>query len=133
MKYVLSGTVCRALYFICGAAAGASLLAGMGGGASDTRTEREVIKDRIVTVREEKRPDGTTVTETKTQDKDRVRDAEIKVPKVRNWAVGAGAGLNLELQPVYMLTVDRKLTDNLAVGVWLTTDQSAGVRAVIEF
>lgn len=51
----------------------------------------------------------------------------------KNWLVGAGAGLDTHLQPVYSVQMNRRILGPIFIGAWGTTSKSGGLSLSLEF
>lgn len=92
---------------------------------------KTVIKDHIVTViKHIKSPDGTeTTTETRTEDKTK----KVTVPKERPWHISVGQTITDISKPIYKIEVSRDILGPISIGIYGTSDKSAGVSLGISF
>lgn len=101
-----------------------------------------VTKDHVVTVvKEVDRPDGTKeITTTKDDNSVKVDDKNIsiidqKAPSQKQWFVTGGAGLDsLNLtNPIYQLSVNRRILGPFYAGAWVNNRVEAGIQLGFEF
>lgn len=107
--------------------------------------EVEVTRKNIVTVtHEEKRPDGTVITDSRTEDKsteatrtDTKSKESTTITNVKpQWKVSGGAGVKyneISLQPVYTVGVERRILGPIFVGAYGRTDKEVGLSVSVEF
>ena len=98
--------------------------------------EVEVIKNHVVTViKEVIRPDGSKEVDTIIKDDSVKKDtktvtAPIKAP---NWVISGGAGAGLNLQPFYVLQVQKRLLGPVILGIQGATNGTVTILAGVEF
>lgn len=107
--------------------------------------EVEVTKKNVVVVtHEEKRPDGTVVTDTRTVDtsteastkNSSSKESTVITNAKPQWKIGGGAGIKyneVNLQPVYTLSAERRILGPIFVGAYGRTDKEVGLSVSIEF
>jgi hypothetical protein len=96
--------------------------------------EKEVIKDRIITViKERKNPDGssekeTIIDETKKEVRDK-KETVVLAPPAPDWSVGLAS----DLKQLYRLDVQRRVVGPVHAGVWADTSKQVGLSVRIDF
>lgn len=107
--------------------------------------EVEVTRKNVVTVtREEKRPDGTVIIDTRTVDTSteavnrtsKEKESTVVTSLKPQWRVGGGVGMKyneVKLEPVYTLGVERRILGPVFVGAYGRTDKEVGLTVSVEF
>jgi hypothetical protein len=95
------------------------------------KEQSDTKEDRVIEIIE--KPDGSKNTKIVERIINREKKSIEVRPIERDWTITGGAGLNSELQPVYMLGVSRRVFSTVSVGVWGTTNKEAGLSLSVQF
>jgi hypothetical protein len=99
----------------------------------------EVVKhDTTTIIKERKKPDGSSETDTTiiNHDTDISSSKDSKVTSILppQWKVQGQYGYDFrDLRPVYGAAVDRRIIGPIFIGVWGNTNHTAGLSASLEF
>lgn len=107
--------------------------------------EIEVTKKNVVVVtHEEKRPDGTVITDTRTVDtsteatnrNSTSKESTVVTNLKPQWKVGGAAGVKyneVRMEAVYTIGVERRILGPIFVGAYGRTDKEVGLSVSVEF
>lgn len=104
--------------------------------AVNKETDTSTVNNDVVTViKEKKNKDGTSETDTTITDHSKTEDKKIQViaSEPPNWFVQGGVGLDTGLTQIYTLSINRRILGPIFVGVWGSTQKSAGVSVALQF
>ena len=109
----------------------------------DVQKSDNINKDVIVVKHEVKRPDGTIIIDTTTQDKSTIvkntnseeTDTKITTNAKPQWSIGAMAGVKYDTlaQPNYTVNIERRIIGPIFAGVYGRTDKEFGLAVHFEF
>jgi hypothetical protein len=133
MKTILTKIAILIVSFIVGAGLGYYLKKPQ---TIEKQTEIEVVKKDVVTVvKEITKPDGSKEIVTTTTDRsqeNRAKDKVIKTQPKRDWKISASVEKN-DKREFYGLGIEKRIFDNIWVGVKANTDKSVGITVGVEF
>jgi len=104
-------------------------------GSAKLSDETTINKDIITIIKKKKNKDGSTETDTKIVDKSKEKEKVVQVApaKAPDWFISAGIGLSKDMSKVYVGSVNRRILGPVYIGVWGTTQQSAGASIALQF
>lgn len=102
--------------------------------AKETDTSK-VSNDITTVIKEKKNKDGSIEKDTTIVDKSRQEQSKIVIVPMAppNWLVGGELGLTKDITNVYTLYVNRRILGPVFVGIWASSQQSAGVSLALLF
>ncbi len=99
-------------------------------------TDTSKISNDITTViKEKKNKDGSIEKDTVIVDKSKKEDKTVIVDAILppNWFIGVGVGLDDGISKVYTATINRRILGPIFLGVWASSQKSAGVSLAVQF